>query len=69
MSMYIILIKKPSMRKIKVSSVRDVLIILLQLYGSKDKLFEDNLFWVGQYDPPPPPLTLKLHIGRRTNPK
>ena len=42
------------MRKIKVSSVRDVLIILLQLYGSKDKLFEDNLFWVGQYDPPPP---------------
>ena len=56
------------MRKIKVSSVRDVLIILLQLYGSKDKLFEDNLFWVGQYDPPPP-LTLKLHIGRRTNPK
>ena len=36
------------MRKIKVSSVRDVLIILLQLYGSKDKLFEDNLFWVGQ---------------------
>ena len=55
MSMYIILIKKPSMRKIKVSSVRDVLIILLQLYGSKDKLFEDTLFWVGQYDPPPPP--------------
>ena len=52
--MYIILIKKPYMRKIKVSSVRDVLIILLQLYGSKDKLFEDNLFWVGQYDPPPP---------------
>ena len=43
------------MRKIKVSSVRDVLIILLQLYGSKDKLFEDNLFWVGQYDPCPPP--------------
>ena len=43
------------MRKIKVSSVRDVLIILLQLYGSKDKLFEYNLFWVGQYDPPPPP--------------
>ena len=44
------------MRKIKVSSVRDVLIILLQLYGSKDKRFEDNLFWVGQYDPSPPPL-------------
>ena len=43
------------MRKIKVSSVRDVLIILLQLYGSQDKLFEDNLFWGGQYDPPPPP--------------
>ena len=43
------------MRKIKVSSVRDVLIILLQLYDSKDKLFEDNLFWVGRYDPPPPP--------------
>ena len=42
------------MRKIKVSSVRDVLIILLQLYGSKDKRFEDNLFWVGQYDPSPP---------------
>ena len=43
------------MRKIKVSSVRDVLIILPQLYGSEDKLFEDNLFWVGQYDPSPPP--------------
>ena len=43
------------MRTILVSSVRDVLIILLQLYGSKDKLFEDNLFWVGQYDPPPSP--------------
>ena len=43
------------MRKIKVSSVRDVLIILPQLYGSEDKLFEDNLFWVGQYEPYPPP--------------
>ena len=38
-----------------------VLIILFQLYGSR--LFEDDLFWVGQYDPIP-----NLHIGRRTNP-
>ena len=29
-----------------------VLIILFQLYGSKTGLFEGDLFWVGQYDPP-----------------
>ena len=42
-----------------------VLIILFQLYGSNDGLFKDDLFWVGQYDLP----SLKLHVGRRTNPK
>ena len=35
------------------SSGRDcVLIILFQLYGSKAGLFEDNLFWLDQYDHP-----------------
>ena len=35
------------------SSGRDcVLIILFQLYGSKAGLFEGNLLWPGQYDPP-----------------
>ena len=35
------------------SSGRDcVLIILFQLYGSKAKLFEDNLLWLDQYDHP-----------------
>ena len=29
-----------------------VLIILSQLYGSKAGLFEGNLFWLGQFDPP-----------------
>ena len=29
-----------------------VLIILLQLYGSKAWPFEGDLFWVGQYDSP-----------------
>ena len=28
--------------------------ILFQLYGSKAEVFEDNLFWEGKYDPPPP---------------
>ena len=41
-----------------------VLVILFQLYGSEAGLFEGNLFWVGQYDSPPP----NLHIGKRTNP-
>ena len=41
------------MRTIIGSSGRDyVLIILFQLHGSKGGLFESNLFWVGQYDPP-----------------
>ena len=36
------------------SSERDfVLIILFQLYGFKTGLYENNLFWVGQYDLPP----------------
>ena len=29
-----------------------ILAILCQHYGSKARLFEGNLFWVGQYDPP-----------------
>ena len=42
------------MRTIIGSSGRNfVLIILFQLYGSKAGLFEGNLFWVGQHDPPP----------------
>ena len=28
--------------------------IVFQLYGTKDGLFEGNLFWVGQYDHPQP---------------
>ena len=45
------------------SSVRDfVLIIFFQLYDSKIRLLEINLFWVGKCDP------LNFHIGRRTNP-
>ena len=56
--------KKPCMHTIIGSSGRDcVLIILFQLYGTKAGLFEDNLFWVGQYDHPP-----NLHTGKRTNP-
>ena len=44
------------MRTIIGSSGRNcVLIILFQLYGSKAGLFEGNLFWVGQHDPPPQP--------------
>ena len=43
--------KKPYMHTIIGSSGRDcVLIILFQLYGSKARLFEYNLFWVGQYN-------------------
>ena len=37
-----------------------VFIILFQLYGSKAGRFEDSLFWVGQYDPPPNPPTIIL---------
>ena len=45
--------KKPYMRTIIGSSRRDcALIILFQLYDPKGGLFEGNLFWVGQYDPP-----------------
>ena len=41
------------MRTIIGSSGRDcVFIILFQLYGPKAGLFESDLFWVGQYDPP-----------------
>ena len=38
------------------------LITLFRLYDSKAGLFEDNLFWVRQYD------STNLHNGRRTNP-
>ena len=59
--------KEPYMHTIIGSTGRDSgLIILLQLYGSKFGLFQSFLFWVCQYDPPPPPLN--LHIGRKTNP-
>ena len=51
--MYIILIKK-AVYAHNSSFFCKGRFILLQLYGSKDKLFEDNLFWVGQYDPPSP---------------
>ena len=49
--------KKPNMCTIIGSSGRDfvltwVLIILFQLYGSRAGLFEGDLFYVGQYDPP-----------------
>ena len=48
------------------SSERDcVLTVLFQLFGSKAKLFEDNLLWASQYDPLPP---ANLKIGRKTNP-
>ena len=39
-----------------------VLIILFHIYGSEAGIFEGNLFWVGQYDPP-----LNLYIGKKTN--
>ena len=33
------------------SSARDhVLMILFQLYGTKARVFDSNLFWFGQYD-------------------
>ena len=52
--------KKPYMRTIIGSSGRDcVLITLFQLYASKAGLFEGNLFWVGQYDHPPPTVILE----------
>ena len=45
--------KKPYMGTIIGSSGRDcVLVILFQIYGPEGGLFEGNLFWVGQYDPP-----------------
>ena len=41
------------MLTIIVSSGRDcALVILFQIYGSMTGLFDGNLFWVGQYDPP-----------------
>ena len=46
--------KKTYMHTIIGSSERDfVLIILFQIYGFKTGLYENNLFWVGQYDLPP----------------
>ena len=36
-----------------------------QMYGSNAGLFEEYLFWVGQYEPP---LFLKLRVGK-TKPK
>ena len=55
--------KKPYMRRVVGFFERDwVLIILLQLYGSKAGLFDGGLLWVGQYE------SLNLHTGRRTNP-
>ena len=57
--------KKPYMHTIINSSARDcALIILFQLYGPKAGIYESYLFWVGQYDPPPP----NLHIEIGTNP-
>ena len=45
--------KKLYMRTNIGSSERgSVLIILYQLYGSKAGLFDGNLLWAGQYDPP-----------------
>ena len=45
--------KKLYMRtKIGSSERGSVLIILYQLYGSKAGLFDGNLLWAGQYDPP-----------------
>ena len=47
--------KKLYLRTTIGSSGRDyVLIVLFQLYGTNAGLFEDNLFWVGQYDHPQP---------------
>ena len=45
-----------------ISLLEGVSSILLQLYGTKARLFEGNLFRVGRYDHP------NFHIGRRTNP-
>ena len=45
--------KKLYMRTIIGSSGREcVLIVLFQPYGSKAGIFENNLLWVGQCDPP-----------------
>ena len=52
--MYVIILqilKKSNMRTIIGSSARDhVLMILFQLYGTKARVFDSNLFWFGQYD-------------------
>ena len=46
---FLILLQKLHMCTITGSSGRDfVLIILVQLYGSKAGLLKGNLFWVGQ---------------------
>ena len=46
--------KKPYLRTVIGSSGMDcVLIILIQLYSSNARLFEGNIFRVGQYDPKP----------------
>ena len=62
--MYVTFIKKPYMHTIIVSSGRDYF-NYLQIYGSNAGLFEEYLFWVDQYEPPP---LLKLHVGK-TKPK
>ena len=55
--------KKPYICTIIGASGRDcALVILFQIYGSKTSVFDGNLFWVGQYDPP------NLHIEKKTNP-
>ena len=55
--------KKPYMCTIIGSSGWEfVLIILFQLYGSKAGLFDSDLFWVGQYDSPPPTFILEKLI-------
>ena len=40
---------------------------LSQLNGSRAGLFEGDLIYIGQYDPPPPP-PRNFHTGRGTNP-
>ena len=45
-----------------ISLLEGISSILFQLYDTKARLFEGNLFWVGRYDHP------NFHTGRRTNP-
>ena len=68
MLVYYKIMKKLHMRT-NIGSSRSgcVLITLFQLYDSNAGLSEGNVFWVGQYDPPPP-TTPDLIIGGRINP-